>query len=95
MSKYQPYMEINNNYGWDNNDFMLYPNEITYNQNKEIVKNNNKTTNLNNNIISHKINNICNNNKSIKKKEKLNDFPMAWTCYKNNEGNWICPLRGD
>tara|TARA_Y100000589_G_C27078845_1_gene598714 strand:+ start:968 stop:1168 length:201 start_codon:yes stop_codon:yes gene_type:complete len=29
------------------------------------------------------------------KKEKVNNFPMAWTCYKDKQGNFICPLRGD
>jgi len=106
MSKYQPYMEIDSNYGWDNNNFMLYPTEIIYNQN--INQNNNQNINQNNlnknNVNNHHLK-ICNTNHKQKKdleikikkkeKEKVNDFPMAWTCYKDNHGNWICPLRGD
>ena len=25
----------------------------------------------------------------------VNTFPMAWTCYKDKQNNWVCPLRGD
>ena len=29
-----------------------------------------------------------------KKSQKVNTFPMAWTCYKK-DGKFICPMRGD
>ena len=29
-----------------------------------------------------------------RKSQKVNTFPMAWTCYKK-DGKFICPMRGD
>ena len=29
-----------------------------------------------------------------KQSQQVNNFPMAWTCYKKN-GKFICPMRGD
>lgn len=89
-------MEIDYNYGWNNNNFMLYP--------KDTILNPNDTTILNSNDIytntnkKNRDNNVSKRKhpKDLKiKKEKVNHFPMAWTCYKDNTGNWICPLRGD
>lgn len=36
------------------------------------------------------------NNCNLKKtNSNVNTFPLAWTCYKDNQGKWCCPLRGD
>ena len=29
------------------------------------------------------------------KKNNINTFPLAWTCYKDKNNCWNCPLRGD
>ena len=34
------------------------------------------------------------NVQSKKSSQKVNTFPMAWTCYKK-DGKFVCPMRGD
>jgi uncharacterized protein (UPF0305 family) len=65
---------------------------------------NNYISNVNN-YISNENNYIFNeknktheqfiNKNQIKPKEQVNDFPLAWTCIKNKDGSYYCPLRGD
>ena len=33
--------------------------------------------------------------KKNNQKKHINTFPMAWTCYKLENGKWKCPLNGD
>ena len=45
-----------------------------------------------NNKISYYVTEKKNN--TATKNSKVNNFPMAWTCYKKNN-RYICPMRGD
>ena len=81
-------MCINDSYGYNKKDFSLIENfdnsSNKYNQN--ILMQQHLTNDKS--IIKDNINK---NNQIISQ----NNFPLAWTCYKNNQGGWTCPMRGD
>mgnify|MGYP001187947885 CR=1 FL=1 len=54
---------------------------------------NNKNENYN--LLENKVTKKSNDTKKLSKgKKAVNNFPLAWTCYKKN-GKYICPMRGD
>ena len=83
---------INSDYGYNKKDFTLletFENKKKNNEKQQHDMNNKKykitkQVNRENNIVK---NNTIQN--------KVNTFPLAWTCYKNNSGGWTCPMRGD
>ena len=93
---FKNYFYINSDYGYNKNDFKLIENfenisskncmkentQLNYIENKKKADKNNINTNINK------------NKKNYKKNNEVNTFPLAWTCYQNN-GKWICPMRGD
>ncbi len=36
-----------------------------------------------------------NQNLSNKNNSPVNTFPLGWTCYKDKNNKWCCPMRGD
>ena len=60
----------------------------------EINENDTGDYTLLNNINKAKKSSSKNPKNTNKKSQKVNTFPMAWTCYKK-DGKFICPMRGD
>lgn len=87
MSFKSSFMCINDSYGYNKKDFSLIENFENscnkYNQNILIPQNLTNKSIIKDNI---KVNN---------QNSSQNNFPLAWTCYKNNQGEWTCPMRGD
>lgn len=89
------YFYINSDYGYNKKDFhLIEKNENTSIDSKNIDSSNNISNTQLNNHNQNKFNNINLKNHIQKHKKSVNTFPLAWTCYQNN-GEWICPMRGD
>lgn len=88
MSFKSSFMCINDSYGYNKKDFSLIEkidnSYNKYNQNTLISQH------LTNDKSIIKDNTNRNNHNNLQ-----NNFPLAWTCYKNNQGGWTCPMRGD
>ena len=87
MSFKSNFMYIGNDYGYNKKNFNLIEKFDNIQSQNLKVKNE-----------PIKKENIIRENIKIKtetNKKEINDFPLAWTCYRNNEGGWTCPMRGD
>ena len=85
MSFKSNFMCISSDYGYNKKDFNLI------NENTKSEKNVNFNNLKNNKVIEKKVI----ENFSSKSNQEVNTFPLGWTCYRNNNGKWICPMRGD
>jgi hypothetical protein len=91
MSFKSSFMCINDSYGYNKKDFSLIEkDDNSYNKYNKYNQNILMAQHLTNDKSIIK-DNIKRNNQNISQ----NNFPLAWTCYKNNQGGWTCPMRGD